>query len=40
MNIANLDDAVAVEGGRKVANGDGALDDIDLVATDFARVEC
>ena len=39
VDIAYLDDAVAVEGGGKVADGDGTLDDVDLVAADFAGVE-
>ena len=39
VDVAYLDDAVAVEGSGEVADGDGALDDVDLVAGDFAGVE-
>jgi hypothetical protein len=39
VDVADLDDAVAVEGSGEVADGDGTLDDVDLVAGDFAGVE-
>jgi len=39
VNVANLGDAIAVEGSRQVRDGDGSLNDVDLVARDFAGVE-
>lgn len=39
VDVAYLNDAVAVEGGGEIGDGDGALDDVDLVASDFAGVE-
>jgi len=39
VDVADLDDAVAVEGSGEVADGDGTLNDVDLVAGDFAGVE-
>lgn len=39
MNVADLDDAVVVERGGKIGDGDGAADDVDLVARDLARVK-
>lgn len=40
VDVADLDDAVAVEWGGQVGDGDGALDDVDLMARYFAGVEC
>lgn len=37
--VANLSNAIAVEGTRQVRDGDGSLDEIDLVARDFAGVK-
>ena len=39
VDVADLDDAVTVERIREVGNGDGALDDVDLVTRDLAGVE-
>lgn len=39
VNVADLGDAITVEGGGQVRDGDGSLDDVDLVARDFAGVE-
>lgn len=39
VDVADLGDAIAVEGTRQVCDGDGSLDDVDLVAGDFAGVE-
>lgn len=39
VNIADLDEAEAVEGGGQVADGKGALGDVDVVAGEFAGVE-
>lgn len=37
--IAYLDDTVAVEGDRQISDGEGAVDDVDLVARDLAGVQ-
>jgi hypothetical protein len=39
VNVAELDDAITVEGGGEIVDGDGALDDIDFVTGDLAGVE-
>jgi hypothetical protein len=39
VDIADLDDAKAVEGLGEITDGDGPLDDVDLVAGDLAGVE-
>ena len=39
VNIADLGDAIAVKGTRKVRDGDGSLNDVDLVPRDFAGVK-
>ena len=39
VDVAELDDAVAVEGGGKICDGDGPVDDVDFVASDLAGVE-
>ncbi len=39
VNVTDLDDAIAVEGVREVANGDGTFDDVDLVAAYLAGIE-
>lgn len=39
VDITDLSDAVAVEGRGKVMDGDGARDDVDLVASEFAGVK-
>ena len=39
MNVAELDYAIAVERCWQIRNGDGPLDDVDLVTGDFAGVE-
>ena len=37
--IADLDDAIAVEGAGQVGDWDGTMNDVDLMAGDFACVE-
>ncbi len=39
VDVAELDDAVAVEGDGQIGDGDGAVDDVDFVTCDFAGVE-
>ena len=39
VDVADLDDAIAVEGGGQIVDGDGALDDVEFVAGNFAGVE-
>jgi|SRR5271163_811663 len=39
VDVADLDDAVAVEGSREICDGDGTVDDVDFVACDLAGVE-
>jgi hypothetical protein len=39
VDVAELDDAIAVEGVGQIGDGDGAVDDVDLVAGDLAGVE-
>jgi hypothetical protein len=39
VDVADLDDAIAVEGAGEVADGDRTVNDVDLVAGDFAGVE-
>jgi len=39
VDVADLCDAEAVKGLRQIAEGDGAVDDVDLVAGDLAGVE-
>jgi hypothetical protein len=39
VDVADLDDAVAVEGSREIGDGDGTVDDVDLMASDLAGVE-
>ena len=39
VDVAELDDAIAVEGGGQIVDGDGALDDVEFVTGDFAGVE-
>ena len=39
VDVADLDNAVTVKGSRQICDSDGALNDVDLVAGDFARVE-
>lgn len=39
VDVAELDDAIAVEGGRQIVDSDGALDDVEFVTGDFAGVE-
>jgi hypothetical protein len=39
VDVAELDDAVAVERGGEIVDGDGALDDVELVASDLAGIE-
>ena len=39
VDVADLDDAIAVEGGGQIVDGNGALDDVEFVAGKFASVE-
>jgi hypothetical protein len=39
MDVADLHDAIAVEGAGQIGDGDGAVDDVDLMAADLACVE-
>ncbi len=39
VDVAELDDAVAVEGRGQIGDGDGALDDVDFVTGELAGVE-
>ncbi len=39
VDVADLDDAVAVEGGGEIADADGAVDDVKLVACDLAGIK-
>ena len=39
VDVADLGDAITVEGVREVSDGDGAVYDVDLVACDFAGVQ-
>ena len=39
VNVAKLNDAIAVKGGWQISDRDGAVDDVDLVACDFAGVK-
>ena len=39
VDVAELDDAIAVEGGGQIVDGDGAFDDVELVAGDLAGIE-
>jgi hypothetical protein len=39
MDVAELYDAIALEGWRQISDGDGAVDDDELVSGDFAGVE-
>ena len=39
VDVADLDDSVAVEGRGQISDGDGAVDDVDLVASDLAGVK-
>ena len=39
MNVADLNDAIAMKGSGQICDGDGALNDVDLVAGDFTGVE-
>jgi len=39
VDIAELDDAIAVKRGGQIVDGDGALDDVEFVTGDFAGVE-
>jgi hypothetical protein len=39
VDVAELDDAEAVEGSGEIADGEGAVGGVDLVAGDFAGVE-
>ena len=39
VDVAELDDAIAVEGGGQIVNDEGALDDVELMASDLAGVE-
>src|ERR1700722_6532471 len=39
MNVAELHDAIAMEGAGQVRDGDGAMNDVDLVAGNLACVE-
>ena len=39
VDVAELDDAIAVEGGGEIGDGDGAVDDVDFVTGDLAGVE-
>jgi len=39
MDVAELNDAVAVEGGGEIRDGDGSMDDVHFVASDLSRVK-
>ena len=39
VDVAELNDAIAVEGGGEIRDADGALDDVDFVASDLSGVE-
>ncbi len=39
VDVADLDDAEAVEGRGEIADSDGAVDDVELVASDFPGVD-
>jgi hypothetical protein len=39
VDVTDLNDAVAMEGRWQVFDGDGAVDDVDLMSSDFASVE-
>jgi len=39
VDVAELDDTIAVEGGGQIGDGDGALDDVEFVTGDLAGVE-
>jgi hypothetical protein len=39
VNVAELDDAIAVEGGGQIVDGDGAMDDVEFVTGELAGVE-
>jgi hypothetical protein len=39
VDVAELDDAIAVEGGGQIVDGEGTLDDVELVTGDLAGVE-
>jgi hypothetical protein len=39
VDVADLDDAVAIEGWGQIPDGDGAVDDVELVSGDFTGVE-
>jgi len=39
VDVAELDDAIAVKGGGQIGDADGALDDVELVAGELAGVE-
>ncbi len=39
VDVAELDDAIAVEGRGQIGDGDGALDDVDFVTGELAGVE-
>lgn len=39
VDVAELNDAVAMEGGGEIRDGDGTLDDVDFVASDLSGVE-
>lgn len=39
MDVTELDDAITVEGGGQIVDGEGTLDDVELVAGDLAGVD-
>jgi len=39
MDVAELNDAVTVEGGGKISDGDGSVDDVHFVASDLSGVK-
>ena len=39
VDVAELYDAVAVEGWRQIPDGDGPVDDVEFMSGDFAGVE-
>ena len=40
VDVADLDDAIAMEGRGQILDRDGALDDVNLVACNLAGIEC
>jgi hypothetical protein len=39
VDVAELNDAITVEGGWQIVDGEGALDNVELMAGDFAGIK-